>query len=113
MNERVFTSLESQRLRLRRFAEADLPPFLAYLNDPLVARYQTWESYTEERARDVIEKQQNLVPGVPGQWFIFAVELKARGLLIGSVCFNAEGVAQFQPRVAATLGSRIVKNQKR
>jgi RimJ/RimL family protein N-acetyltransferase len=47
MKETVFTSLKSQRLRLRRFLEADLPPFLAYLNDPLVARYQTWESYTE------------------------------------------------------------------
>jgi hypothetical protein len=44
----VFTSLESQRLRLRRFDEADLAPFLDYLNDSLVARYQTWESYTEQ-----------------------------------------------------------------
>jgi RimJ/RimL family protein N-acetyltransferase len=74
MNETVFTSLESQRLRLRRFVEADLPPFLAYLNDPLVARYQTWESYTEQQARDVIQKQQDLVPGVPRQWYTFSVE---------------------------------------
>ena len=48
MKEKDFTSLESQRLRLKRFVEADLPPFLAYLNDPLVARFQTWESYTEQ-----------------------------------------------------------------
>ena len=54
MKETVFTSLESQRLRLRRFRGAELPPFLGYLNDPLVARYQTWESYTEQQARDVI-----------------------------------------------------------
>jgi RimJ/RimL family protein N-acetyltransferase len=88
MNETVFTPLESRRLRLRRFAEADLPPFLAYLNDPLVARYQTWESYTEQQARDVIQKQQNLVPGAHGQWFTFAVELKAAGVLVGHVALK-------------------------
>lgn len=88
MNETVFTSLETERLRLRPFAEADLSPFLAYLNDPLVARYQTWESYTEQQARDVIEEQQNRVPGVAGQWFTFAVELKAAGVLIGHVALK-------------------------
>jgi RimJ/RimL family protein N-acetyltransferase len=87
MKETVFTSLESQRLRLRRFVEADLPPFLAYLNDPQVARYQTWESYTEQQARDVIQKQQTLVPG---QWFTFAVELKAAGVLIGHVALKMD-----------------------
>jgi len=90
----VFTPLESQRLRLRRFVEADLAPFLAYLNDPLVARYQTWESYTEQQARDVIQKQQNLVPGVPGQWFTFAVELKATGVLIGHIALKMEDQQQ-------------------
>jgi RimJ/RimL family protein N-acetyltransferase len=88
MDEAVFTSLESQRLTLRRFGEADLLPFLAYLNDPLVARYQTWESYTEQQAREVIRKQQGLDPGAPGEWFTFAVELKATGALIGHVALT-------------------------
>jgi RimJ/RimL family protein N-acetyltransferase len=75
---------------LRRFVEADLAPFLAYLNDPLVARYQTWESYTEQQARDVIQKQQQLDPGLPGNWFTFAVELKATGVLIGHVALKTQ-----------------------
>jgi RimJ/RimL family protein N-acetyltransferase len=90
MNEAVFNSLESQRLILRRFAEADLLPFLSYLNDPLVARYQSWESYTEQQANEVIQKQKNLDPGVPGQWFTFAVELKAAGALIGHVALKMQ-----------------------
>lgn len=90
MNEVAFTSLESQRLLLRRFDESDLLPFLAYLNDPLVARYQTWESYTEQQARDVIQEQKNLDPGLPGQWFTFAVELKAAGALIGHVALKMQ-----------------------
>jgi hypothetical protein len=37
MNETTFSSHESERLLLRRFADRDLLPFLAYLNDPLFA----------------------------------------------------------------------------
>src|ERR1044071_1439954 len=84
----VFTTIESQRLILRRFTDADLASFLAYLNDPEVARYQSWESYTEEQAREVIEKQKNLAPGLPGQWFTFALEMKETGTLIGHVALK-------------------------
>lgn len=88
MTKTAFTSLESDRLLLRRFRKADLPPFLAYLNDPEVARYQTWESYTEDAAAKVIEEQANVEPGEPGKWFTFAVELKAEALLIGHVALK-------------------------
>jgi len=90
MNKAPFASLESERLLLRRFTEADLIPFLAYLNDPLVARYQTWESYTEQQAREVIGQQKDLEPGVPGKWFTFAVESKEEGLLIGHVALKMQ-----------------------
>ena len=88
MSETAFTSLESDRLRLRRFADGDLAPFLAYLNDPLVARYQTWESYSEQEARDAIGRQQGLEPGMPGRWFTFALELKETGELVGHVALK-------------------------
>ena len=84
----IFTPIESPRLTLRRFADADLEPFLAYLNDPEVARYQSWESYTEEQARDVIEQQKNRSPGRAGQWFTFALELKETGTLVGHVALR-------------------------
>ncbi len=88
MKQSAFASLESERLILRRFADADLLPFLAYLNDPLVARYQTWESYTERGAKEVIEQQRNLEPGMTGQGFSFALELKETRTLVGHVAFK-------------------------
>ena len=87
-HETAFTTIESQRLILRRFNLGDLKEFLAYLNDPYVARYQTWESYTEEKAREVIEQQKNRNPGVPGKWFTFALELKETRALIGHVALK-------------------------
>jgi len=88
MGETASTFIESPRLTLRRFADADLGQFLAYLNDPLVARYQSWESYTEQEARDVIEQQKTRSPGQPGQWFTFALELKETGALVGHVALR-------------------------
>jgi RimJ/RimL family protein N-acetyltransferase len=35
--------LETDRLRIRRFQDSDMESFLAYRNDPEVARYQGWD----------------------------------------------------------------------
>lgn len=99
----AFTRLESARLILRRFADADLVPFLAYLNDPLVARYQSWESYTEQQAREAIEKQKNLEPGLPGQWFTFAIEMKETEALVGHVALSVREEDHLQAEIGFTL----------
>lgn len=78
-----FQQLHSSRLLLRRFRNDDLATFLAYRNDPDVARYQSWTSYTEREARLLISDMQRLDPGTPGEWFQFAIELQATGKLLG------------------------------
>jgi RimJ/RimL family protein N-acetyltransferase len=78
-----FRQIESTRVILRRFRHADLPVFLAYRNDPEVARYQSWSYYSERDAYTLIEEMQYLEPGTPGEWFQFAIESKANGTLLG------------------------------
>ena len=79
----MFTSLETDRLALRHFQDSDLEAFLAYRNDPDVARFQTWESISAPRARAFIQEQMRLQPGLPGEWFQFAIQHKATGHLVG------------------------------
>ncbi len=98
-----FTHLETERLILRRFSDADLGLFYAYVNDPLVARYQTWDSYTEEQAREAIERQKILEPGLPGQPFIFAVELKETKTLIGHVALTLKKEDEQQAEIGFTF----------
>jgi RimJ/RimL family protein N-acetyltransferase len=81
----VFTPIQTSRLVLRAFEDGDLNAFLAYRNDPEVARYQTWDSISAPRAQAFIQEQKALAPGQPGQWFQFAVTLKDAGILIGDV----------------------------
>jgi RimJ/RimL family protein N-acetyltransferase len=98
----TFRPLESQRIILRRFREADLPVLLAYRNDPEIARYQSWESFSEGEANDFLLEQLNLEPGMPGKWFQFAIEHKSNGELLGDCALQADSAGQ-QGEIGFTL----------
>lgn len=84
----MFEHLDTPRLRLRRFTPADLPALLAYRNDPEVARYQSWESFTAAEAEGFIEAQSRCEPGEPGLWFQFAVTVPPDDQLIGDCALH-------------------------
>ena len=102
MNTGRFTMLETERLLLRRLRGSDLVAFLAYRNDPEVSRYQSWEGCTEAEARDMIQALEREEPFAPGEWFQFAVELKATGKLVGDLGFRV-GEDGRQAEVGYTL----------
>lgn len=77
---------ETNRLILRPFHEDDLPYFVAYRSDPEVARYQGWDApYSLLNAQVFLRFMEAIRPGVPGEWYQFAVESKEAGRLIGDV----------------------------
>ncbi len=99
----VFTTLETTRLRLRHFTDADLALFMAYRNDPEVAKYQGWEGISEPEARAFIQEQKEVQPGMPGQWFQIAVELKETGMLVGDCALKSEEHDERQAEIGYTL----------
>jgi RimJ/RimL family protein N-acetyltransferase len=100
----LFTSLETPRLTLRHLMKADLPHFLAYRNDPVIARYQDWEpTFTEDDLRGIIHRQRERHPGTPGQWFIFAIALKATEKLIGDCAFRTFDTDARQAEIGYSL----------
>jgi len=98
-----FITLETTRLRLRHFVDSDLLAFMAYRNDPEVARYQSWESMSEPEARAFIQVQKEIQPGIPGQGFQIAIELKATGVLIGDCYFTINRLDDLQAEIGFTL----------
>jgi hypothetical protein len=84
IRRRVTPKSTPRRLILRRFEDSDLTPFVAYRNDPEVARYQGWDSCDEQEAKALIREMGAARVGVPGEWFGFAIDSKATGVLIGS-----------------------------
>ena len=103
MSMAVFTTLETTRLRLRHFMDSDLALFMAYRNDPEVARYQGWEGISEPEARAFLQEQKEVQPGVPGQWFQIAVELKETGMLVGDCALKIEEHDERQAEIGYTL----------
>src|SRR5258708_1279795 len=99
----LFTKLEASRIVLRHFRETDLPAFVAYRNDPEVARYQSWTSSNEREARHFIGEMKMAQPGVPGNWFQFAIEHKSSGQLIGDCAMQVKAEDGRQAEIGYTL----------
>ena len=85
-----FTSIVTERLRLRRFSPGDVDAFHAYRADPHVARYQSWSDFTREQAERFVEEMARIHPGIPGEPFQFAVARIADDALVGD-CMLAIG----------------------
>ena len=83
MADQAFKQIESRRLLVRRFADSDVEPFLAYRSDPEVERNQGWGDYTREDARRFVAGLQSQHPDTPGHGFQFAIELKETHEMIG------------------------------
>lgn len=79
--------LETARLTLRQFKESDLEPFLAYRNDPEVARYQGWDvPYPRQEGIEFVHEMTAANP-VQSKWLQVAMELKSTQAMIGDVAF--------------------------
>lgn len=73
---------------MRSFALSDGPILAAYRSDPVVSRYQSWETpYSLEKALRFIAGLQAIEPGTPGEWYQVAIETKDDHLLIGDCAF--------------------------
>ena len=102
----AFASLETKRLRIRRFADGDLDALVAYRSDPEVARFQGWaEGYSVEKGRDLIAAMRDRHPG-GGAWFQFAIEERATGALIGDSALLAMVAPPGTVEVGLTLAAQ-------
>ena len=95
----IFTTA---RLVARRFGPRDLAPFVAMRDDPEVARYQSWERYTEEEGRGFIADLARLQPGDPG-WFQFALEDRGSGHFVGDCGLFVEPSDRRLARIGYTI----------
>lgn len=88
-NETKSFQLETDRLLLRPFCDEDLEAFLAYRNDPDVARWQGWRfPYPRERGVEFIEEMKNKNPAEPEGWYQAAIITKESGEFIGDAAFH-------------------------
>ena len=85
-----FTDLRTDRLVIRRFRPEDAAAFAAYRADPDVARYQSWDAYTLQDALSFVAEMAALHPGMPGEWYQFAVADPSSDELLGDVALRVD-----------------------
>ena len=73
------------RIMLRRLDVNDLEAFQAYRGDPEVARYQGWESTSDDEARGFLAAVATCGLLMPGQWSQIAIALVPGGDLAGDI----------------------------
>lgn len=103
MNQVGFSSIESERIILRKFKETDIENFYKYRSNPKVSLYQGWDNYKYEQAIEFIEKQKNFEPNIPGTWFQVAIELKNNNNLIGDCAIHTLKEDPSQVEVGFTI----------
>jgi RimJ/RimL family protein N-acetyltransferase len=80
--------LETERLRIRQFQDSDLESFLAYRDDPDVARYQGWDvPFPREKALEFVAEMKVKDPNVQGEWFQTAIEESSTGEMVGDTAY--------------------------
>ena len=89
MVDATFERLTSTRLELRRFRTDDIDTFVRYRADPAVARFQSWENFTEADGQAFLASMIREHPDTPGEWFQIAIELAATGAMIGDCALHA------------------------
>lgn len=99
--------LHTKRLILRNFVESDIDAFVAYRNEPEVAKFQSWSiPYSREQAQKYIASIKDMNAPKQGDWLQIAIELKEANELIGDVgCFIKPEDAR-QATIGFTLASR-------
>lgn len=95
--------LLSPRLTLRAFTMADVQAFLAYRNDPDVARYQSWESCSPAEAMRLVVDQHGKDAGAPGEWRQIAIALRETDALIGDCALKVHAPEGQQAIFGITL----------
>ena len=81
--QKKFSPISCERVRLRDFTTADLSVFAAYRNDPAVARYQSWSEYSMADAEAFFMLQKVLYFAQPGSWYQIAIADNQTDKLLG------------------------------
>jgi aminoglycoside 6'-N-acetyltransferase len=107
MPDEAFAGLTATRVALRRFRPGDAGAFARYRSVPEVARYQNWDApYPAAAGEDFVREMMTRHPDTPGEWFQFAVVLRATGELIGDCAAGPHDGDARQAEIGFTIAPR-------
>ena len=89
--------IDTDRLQIRNLKATDLTEFHFYRSNPDVTKYQGFDVYTNEQAKEFIQEQLDKEFGKPGEWIQYGIENKKTGKIIGDCAIKLD---QYDSRIA-------------
>ncbi len=82
--------IQTKRLILRPYSEADVKDVFEYASDPEVTKYLLWDAHkTTEDSKNFLTWIRSVTCGERGQlFFVYAIHLKEENKVIGSIDFK-------------------------
>jgi aminoglycoside 6'-N-acetyltransferase len=103
----VIYPIRTQRLSISPLSKADIDQFVAYRQDPQVARFQSWDStYSKEQALQLIEDQRDVLLPTQGNWMQLALRLSESEELVGDLALHSLLEAPLTFEIGFTLAAR-------
>lgn len=100
-----FVPFTTDRLTVRLLGPSDVDAFVAYRNDPDIARYQDWDlPYTHSDATALVDSQADLDGPAAGQWVQLALD-DGDGI-VGDVAIGLDGTGSIA-MLGYTLDARF------
>lgn len=90
-------NISTARLTIRPLALKDLADFHCYRSNPEVTKYQGFDVFTLQQAKQFIEENATKQFGKPGEWVQYGIENTDTGYLIGDCALRLD---QYDSRVA-------------
>lgn len=96
--------LLTPRLSIEPLSKKDIATFVAYRQDPEIARYQGWDtSYSEQQAAELLDSQFEVLLPAPDQWLQLAIHDLATGDLLGDLALHTLGAEKLSFEIGFTL----------
>jgi len=101
--------IHTERLSIRNLEIKDLNDFHSYRSNPEITKYQGFDVFTLQEARDFIDTQKDKLFGKPGEWVQYGIEDKISKKLIGDCAiklYHDDRIAE----IGITISDKHQKN---
>lgn len=82
--------INTERLYIRNLRLSDLSDFYLYRSNPEVTKYQGFDVFSLEQAKDFITEHSDKYFGKPGEWVQYGIENKSTGKLVGDCAIKLD-----------------------
>jgi aminoglycoside 6'-N-acetyltransferase len=99
--------LLTPRVSIEPLTMRDVDEFVRYRQDPVIARYQSWDTnYSTQQGLHLVQSQADVVLPTPGNWLQLAIHDRETAELLGDLALHTIDTAELSFEIGFTLATK-------